>query len=60
MIIDATSIVLTLIVVTLSCYFGLRFIRQFALQIAQENNEAIRVMDAAEEPRQKLLSSHDR
>jgi hypothetical protein len=49
MIIDAKSIVLTLIVVTLACYGGLQFVRQFALQIAQENHDAIRAMDAAED-----------
>lgn len=49
MIIDAKSVVLTLIVVALGCYGGLQFIRQFALQIAQENHDAIRAMDAAED-----------
>lgn len=49
MIIDAKSIVLTLIVVLFACYGGLQFVRQFALQIAQENHDAIRAMDAAED-----------
>ena len=49
MIIDAKSIVLTLVVVLLGCYGGLQLVRQFALQIAQENHDAIRAMDAAED-----------
>ena len=48
MIINAQSIVLTLIVVILGCYGGLHFIRQFALQIAKENHDAILQMDAEE------------
>lgn len=53
MIIDAKSIILTLIVVCLACYGGLKFVRKFALQIAQENHEAIRAMDEEAEQRQK-------
>lgn len=48
MIINAQSIVLTLFVVILGCYGGLYFIRQFALQIAKENHDAILQMDAEE------------
>ena len=54
MIIDAKSIILTLFLVSLGCYGGLKFVRQFALQIAQENHDAIKAMDAEEdEHRQK-------
>lgn len=48
MIIDAQSIILTLFVVMIGCYGGLYFIRQFALQIAKENHDAILQMDAEE------------
>lgn len=54
MIIDAKSIILTLLIVTLGCYGGLKFVRKFALQIAQENHDAIKAMDAEQdEQRQK-------
>lgn len=54
MIIDAKSVIFTLIVVLVAGYFGLKFIRKFALQIAEENHQAIRSMDAEEdEARQK-------
>jgi len=49
MIIDAKSIILTLIVVFLAFTQGIKFIRKFALQIAQENHDAITAMDQAEE-----------
>ncbi len=48
MIINAQSIILTLFVVMIGCYGGLYFIRQFALQIAKENHDAILQMDAEE------------
>jgi cell division protein FtsL len=48
MIIDTKSIILTLVIVMIACYGGLQFIRQFALQIAQENHDAIRAMDEAD------------
>ena len=48
MIIDAQSIILTLFVVMIGRYGGLYFIRQFALQIAKENHDAILQMDAEE------------
>ena len=54
MIIDAKSIVITLVIVAIAAYGGLQFIRKFALQIAQENHDAIRAMDAeADETRLK-------
>lgn len=53
MIIDAKTIVLTLILVSIAFYFGLKFVRAFALSIAQENHETIVAMDQ-EEQEQRL------
>jgi hypothetical protein len=49
MIIDATTVILTLIVVLIALYGGLRVVRKFALSIAQENQNANRAMDQQEE-----------
>jgi hypothetical protein len=49
MIIDAKTIVITLVVVLVAFKWGLQFIRQFALQIAQENHGAVAAMDQEEE-----------
>lgn len=49
MIINAPTIIITLIVVVVGCYGGLKFIRKFALQIAKENHDAILAMDQADE-----------
>jgi cytoskeletal protein RodZ len=49
MIIDAKTISITLIVVVIAFVWGLKFIRQFALQIAQENHDAVAAMDQQEE-----------
>lgn len=49
MIIDAKTIILTLIVVTIAFYGGLKFIRAFALTIAQENHDANVAMDQEEQ-----------
>ena len=49
MIIDAKAIILTLFLVLIACYLGLKFVRAFALQIARENHDAILAMDHAEE-----------
>ena len=40
MIIDAKTVVLTLVIIAVASYFGLQFIRSFALSIAQENHDA--------------------
>lgn len=48
MIIDAKTFILTLIVVTIAFYGGLRLVRAFALSIAQENHDANRAADQAE------------
>lgn len=54
MIITPITIVVTLIIISVAGYIGLFFLRKFALEIAQENNKAIRSMDAeAEEDRLK-------
>jgi hypothetical protein len=49
MIIDAKSVIITLIVVLVALTQGIKLIRKFALQIAQENHDAIAAMDQADE-----------
>lgn len=49
MIIDAKTITLTLVIVAVAAYFGLQFIRQLTLSIAQENHDANLAMDMTEE-----------
>ena len=49
MIIDVKTIVITLLVIALAAFLGLRAIRSFALSIAQENHDANLAMDAKEE-----------
>jgi hypothetical protein len=49
MIINAPTIVITLIIVSVGLYAGLIFIRKFALQIAEQNHDAIMAMDQADE-----------
>jgi hypothetical protein len=49
MIIDAKSIIITLLVVATAGVYGLKFIRKFALQIAQENHDAVVAMEQEEE-----------
>jgi len=49
MIIDAKSIVITLIIVAAAFIYGVKFIRKFALEIAQENHDAVKAMDEEEE-----------
>jgi hypothetical protein len=49
MIIDAKTVIITLIVVSIAFYGGLRLVRAFALSIAQENHDANRAMDQAEQ-----------
>lgn len=53
MIIDAKTIIITLLMVAIAGYFGLKFIRAFALQIARENHGAILAMDAEEEEQRR-------
>jgi len=49
MIINAHTIIITLIVIVIGAYLALRAIRAFALSIAQENHDAVLAMDAKEE-----------
>jgi hypothetical protein len=49
-----------LVLLTFAFFFGLRMIRQVALQIAQENHDALAAMDqAAEEERKKRETRAD-
>lgn len=49
MIIDAKTVVLTLLVAAIAFYVGLKFVRKFALSIAQENHDAVAAMDREDE-----------
>lgn len=49
MIIDAKTIIATLVGCVIAFTWGLKFIRKFALQIAQENHAAVAAMDQDEE-----------
>lgn len=49
MIIDVKTVVLTLLIVLAAFFWGIKFIRNFALQIAQENLAAVTAMDQEEE-----------
>lgn len=46
MIINTQTVVITLILISIAAYLGLRAIRAFALSIAQENHDAVVAMDA--------------
>lgn len=58
MIIDGKSVAITLIIVLAGSIYGLKFIRKFALQIAQENHDAVTAMDQEEE-QQRLKKERD-
>ena len=51
MIIDAKSVIVTLLIVAVAFVWGLKLVRQFALQIAQENHDAVSAMEQEEEQR---------
>mmetsp|Transcript_16208 Transcript_16208/g.22611 ORF Transcript_16208/g.22611 Transcript_16208/m.22611 type:complete len:115 (+) Transcript_16208:60-404(+) len=53
MIIDAKSIIMTLLIAAVAFYVGLKFVRKFALSIAQENHDAVTAMDQAAESKLK-------
>jgi hypothetical protein len=53
MIIDEKSIIVTLLIVAVAFVYGLKLIRAFALQIAQENHDAVSAMDQEEERQRK-------
>jgi hypothetical protein len=58
MIIDARAIILTLLVVAVAFFAGLRMVRSFALSIAQENHDANAAMDQAEEEKRQKQERH--
>ena len=49
MIINTGTVILTLILCAFFLYGGLQLVRKFALQIAQENHDAVTAMDNAAE-----------
>ena len=49
MIINAQTVILTLLIIAAAFNWGIKFIRNFALQIAQENLAAVTAMDQEEE-----------
>lgn len=53
MIINAKTVILTLILIAIVSYVGLHFIRQFAFSIALENHEANQELDAKEDRERK-------
>ena len=53
MIINAKTVILSLIVISIVGYFALQMIRQFALSIALENHQANEAMDSKEEAERK-------
>lgn len=60
MIIDAKTIIITIIFIFMGGYIGLRLIRSFALTIAQENHAANVALDTADEvQRSKRLREAD-
>jgi uncharacterized protein YpmB len=58
MIIDAKAIILTLIIVAVGFFAGLRMVRSFALSIAQENHDANQAIDQAEEDKRLKQERH--
>mmetsp|Transcript_33536 Transcript_33536/g.79066 ORF Transcript_33536/g.79066 Transcript_33536/m.79066 type:complete len:103 (+) Transcript_33536:214-522(+) len=51
MIIDAKTVLFTLIIVAVAFVYALKLVRRFALEIAQENHDAVTAMDQEEEKR---------
>ena len=51
MIIDAKTVIVTLLIIAIAFVAGLRFVRSFALSIAQENLDANMAMDQETEER---------
>lgn len=49
MIIDAKSIIVTLLIVAIAFVWGLKLVRKFALEIAQENHDAVTAMEQKDE-----------
>jgi hypothetical protein len=59
MIINAGTVLLTLALVGIGAYIGLKFVRAFALQIARENHDALLEMDRNEEARKLRQKQRD-
>ena len=55
MIIDAKTVIITLIIIVVAFFAGLRMVRAFALSIAQENYDANKALDQAEEEKRLKL-----
>lgn len=51
MIIDAKTVIISLVIIVIAFFAGLRMVRAFALSIAQENHDANTALDQAEEER---------
>mmetsp|Transcript_24272 Transcript_24272/g.24704 ORF Transcript_24272/g.24704 Transcript_24272/m.24704 type:complete len:95 (-) Transcript_24272:499-783(-) len=58
MIINAQTVVITVVIITVASYFGLRVVRDFALSIARENHDANLAMDT-EDDRLRLKRERD-
>jgi cytoskeletal protein RodZ len=59
MIINAGTILLTLLLIVVAAYVGLKFVRAFALQIARENHDALLEMDRHEEAQRLKRQQRD-
>jgi hypothetical protein len=55
MIIDAKTVIITLVFILVAFFIGLRMVRAFALSIAQENHDANIALDQAEEEKRLKL-----
>lgn len=55
MIIDAKTVIITLVFIVAGFFMGLRMVRAFALSIAQENHDANVALDQAEEEKRLKL-----
>lgn len=53
MIIDTKTIIVTLWLVVIALYFGLKFVRAFALSIARENHDAVAAMEQEAQEKQR-------
>ena len=53
MIIDAKTIIITMVMVVIAFAWGLKFVRKFALQIAEENHAAVADMNHDEEEQRR-------
>jgi uncharacterized protein YpmB len=58
MIIDAKTVIITLVIIVIAFFAGLRMVRAFALSIAQENHDANTALDQAEEEKRLKQERH--